>query len=213
MKFERYMPGDFIMFCGPFRNGKTSGAVRLAFDLWRRGYPVVSNIPLVFSSRLITTIDEVLELRNVVFLWDEIQATLDSRNFSGPMQIKVTQESIYFGKRGNILIMTTPDLSLVDIRYRTYTYHVYNVRKYRMNGRYYGVNEYCSHNPTLGTLLSKGKFKQSLSKYGPLFDTYYEQVILLPAADSEYVKAAARRKRADDARIVNMSPAMVKGLL
>lgn len=201
MKFERYLPGDFIMFCGPFRNGKTSGAVRLAYHLWRRGYAVVSNIPLLFSSRLITTIDEVLELRNVVFLWDEIQATLDSRNFSGPLQIKVTQESIYFGKRGNILIMTTPDLILVDIRYRTYTHHVYNVRKIYQGGQYWAINEYCWYNATREMLLPRGKFKQSLLRYAGLFDTFYEKVILNPASDSEYIKAAARRKRADADKI------------
>lgn len=205
MKFENYLPGDFILFQGPFRNGKTSGAVRLAYQLWKRGYTVVSNIPLLFSSRLITTLDEVFMLRGVVFLWDEIQATLDSRNFAGAAQIKLTQESIYFGKRGNVLIMTTPDLILVDVRYRTYTHHVYNVKKIRQNGHYYAVNEYCTYNEARGLLMPHGKFKQSLERYGGLFDTLYEKVILEIDPAGEYANPGARPKGATGGRTQKLS--------
>jgi hypothetical protein len=128
---ENYMPGDFIACTGDLRKGKTMNAFRLARALFRKGYRVRSNVPFHFGPMAdrqpVLYLDEFVELTDCVFVWDEIQASLDSRLSKSQTVIKLTQESILIGKRGIILIYTSPALSMVDIRYRMLTRNIYQM--------------------------------------------------------------------------------------
>lgn len=196
MKFELYLPGDFVVFSGYLRQGKTLNAVRVAWDLAHRlGMPVVSNIPISFSEQLVTTVEEVYSLRNKIFLWDEIQATLDSREFSAAQSIRLTKESIYFGKRGNVLLMTTPNLQMVDVRYRILTHNVYRVRKRYTRRRGWGalVRRFF-YDSTLDLLYPMQKWFMGFAPYVGTYDTNYELVVL--GSSNEDVKPASIKKAA-----------------
>jgi hypothetical protein len=123
---KSYRNGDFIGFFGALRSGKTLGAVRLANLLSRRhNLPIVSNIPVVGMAERISTLEQVQSLRNVVFVWDEVQASLDSREFAQAASVTLTRDLIMWGKRGIILLYTSPAFKTVDVRLRRLTRHCY----------------------------------------------------------------------------------------
>lgn len=177
---ENYLPGDFIGCVGDLRKGKTMNAVRIAYYLRRRfGYPVVSNIPIHFpgerACRKISTIDEFVNLTDCVFVWDEIQASLDSRMSKSDIVIRLTQESILIGKRGIILIWTSPALRMVDVRYRGLTRQIYSItQKARIRGSFVSRVVWSEHLLDFDmVLMQRAIFPMHLSKYYGLYDTLY----------------------------------------
>lgn len=175
MYSENYLPGDFIGCVGDLRKGKTMNAVRIARSLHRRGYRVASNIPIVFADTLVQSFDDFIKLRDCVFVWDEIQASLDSRNSKSMTVMALTQESIYIGKRGIILIYTSPSLRMVDIRYRELTRNIYQMtRKALVRGKWRTRVEWC-YQPVGSdqVLMPIGVFALQHERYYGLYDTLW----------------------------------------
>jgi hypothetical protein len=184
MPVEEYYPGDFIAIVGYLRRGKTMNAVRIAYDLYLRGWNVVSNIPLTFSSSpRLTWIEQVYEIRNSVILWDEAPLTLDSRQFAD--NVRATQQGVLFGKRGNITIMTMPVFSTLDKRFRELTHSVYLVHQKAelYPDEWYSYITWCYYPLEGVTLYPYGSFLLPHAPYRDLFDTLFEDVILLPDPD------------------------------
>lgn len=172
---ENYKPGDFIACLGDLRMGKTMNAIRLARMLHRQGWQVYSNIPISFAAGRTATVTQFFELRDCVFVFDEIQATLDSRNSHAKLLMRLTQESIYIGKRGIILIYTSPSLRMVDIRYRGLTRHVYLMTaKALVQGRWITRVEWCKHSVDTDMLLErKGVFPLYHDQYYGTYPTLF----------------------------------------
>lgn len=198
------MPGDFIGCVGDLRKGKTMNAVRIAYALHRRqGYPVVSNIPICFPGELpcrrISTFDEFINLQDCVFVWDEIQASLDSRMSKADIVIALTQESILIGKRGIILIWTSPALRMVDVRYRGLTRNIYSItQKARIGGNFVSRVVWSEHLLDFDmVLMQRAIFPLHLSKYYGLYDTLYgkrpgEKLTIGPGASGAPASGARR---------------------
>lgn len=173
----QYYPGTFAASTGFLRAGKTMNAVRIAAMLYRRGWPVVSNVSIQFARR-IQYIQELLEVRQSVIVWDEIQATLDSRDWGSDKARNLTQEGILFGKRGNIVLYTCPHFGMVDVRFRQLTQWVYTCRKVQFREQPVSVLELYWY-PGVGevyTLVSK-RLMYHRNYYG-LYSTLDEKVAL-----------------------------------
>lgn len=193
---ERYMPGDFIACTGDLRKGKTMNAFRIAHSLFKKGYRVRSNVPFYFGPvadrRPVLFFDEFQQLTDCVFVWDEIQASLDSRQSKSQTIIKLTQESIYIGKRGIILIYTSPALSMVDIRYRMLTRNIYQMTtKAKMRQGYVTRVEWLHHvNGQDGVTMPIGIFPLIHRKYYGSYDTLWgrrvgESLVIRERPDAE----------------------------
>lgn len=174
LPFERYAPGDFIGLFGALRSGKTLGAVRLAMLLSRRyGLPVASNIP-VTGAGLLRSLDALLALRGAVVVWDEVQASLDSREWSSAQSKALTRELIMFGKRGLIVVYTSPAFANVDVRIRRLTRYVYVTRRrLRVSGSDYAVYQWCTHWYADDVLTPVYQFALRLSDWYGCYDTLY----------------------------------------
>ena len=172
----QFYPGDFICSCGYLRAGKTMNSVRLALNLHLKGWNIVSNIDVKFATQRLKYIEELYEVRNSVILLDEVQATIDSRDFA--KNVTVTQQGIYFGKRGNIVIMTTPHFGMLDIRYRQLTRYLFQCRRVVRHGKGYTVVEPYIHDG-MDNLKSTGKFVMKQELYYGLYDTLDENVALI----------------------------------
>lgn len=166
-------------------------AVRIAYGLHLLyGLPVISNVPITFG-RLITTADEILHARNHICIWDEMQDSLDSRAFQ--RNIEATQQAIYTGKRGNILIYTSPDFSMFDKRYRILTRYLYYCEK-PIPGRSIITRAVFRGGAEAAIA---GRFMIKHKEWGPLYDTLYEDVRLLPATERLSGASTADRRRSD----------------
>jgi hypothetical protein len=176
---EQYLPGDFIACTGYLRSGKTMNAVRIAYALYKRGWNVVANFDVSFASQRLKHIEELYEVRKSVILFDEVQETLDSRDFKN--NVAATQQGVYFGKRGNITIFTLPHFGMLDVRFRQLTQYVYLVRKTRYKGGYASHIHWCWY-PGVGDILKPyGAFVMPHSnKIGALYNTLDENVKLVP---------------------------------
>jgi hypothetical protein len=125
LPFETYAPGDFVAFTGPLRSGKTLGAVRLALVLSARyAIPVASNIPIRTAS-VLRSLDDIQSLRGAVVVWDEIQVSLDSREWAKSSARDLTRDLMLWGKRGLIVLYTSPAFATVDVRVRRLTRRCY----------------------------------------------------------------------------------------
>ncbi|HEU4329450.1 MAG TPA: hypothetical protein VFS21_40305 [Roseiflexaceae bacterium] len=112
-------PGDWVVASGRFRHGKTATVTRMAYRLYRQGWPVYANYDVRFAQRL-TKLEEVYECRDCVLLLDELMVLVDSRKSASAQQVEFTQIGAFFGKRGVIILGTVSHLSFVDVRIRTY---------------------------------------------------------------------------------------------
>lgn len=174
----KFYAGDFICSTGYLRQGKTMNSVRLAYNLYRRGWRVVSNIEISFQAKRLRTIEDLYETRNSVIVWDEIQDTIDSRSFA--TNVEVTKNGIFFGKRGNILIMTTPHFGMLDIRFRQLTQYVFVCRKIAYQGSFSSVVNAFWYSGVGDELKKLGCFVMPHSPWYGVYDTLDESVRLVP---------------------------------
>ncbi len=166
--------GDFIGFFGALRSGKTLGAVRLGVLLAQRhGLRLVSNIP-VRGADMVRSLADVQSLRDAVFVWDEVQASLDAREFAQAASVTLTRDLIMWGKRGLILLYTSPAFRTVDVRLRRLTRHCYiTSARYASSSGVYVLYEYWRHPYGDDVLSSVSSYAVRIDDWYGAYDTLY----------------------------------------
>ena len=174
LPFERYFPGSFIGVFGALRSGKTLMACRLGVSLSRSlGLDLVSNIP-VRGARRVATLDDLAELRGAVLIWDEVQVSLDSREWASDDARRLTRDMILWGKRGIVCVYTSPSFATVDVRLRRLTQYVYvTAGRYRRGGADYAVYRWHEHPYADDALVERYRFALRLDAWYGVYDTLY----------------------------------------
>jgi len=200
LPFERYMPGAFIGVFGALRSGKTLMACRLAVCLARSlGLDLVGNIP-VRGARRIFTLDDLAALRGAVLVWDEVQVSLDSREWSSEAARCLTRDMILWGKRGVVCVYTSPSFQTVDVRLRRLTQYVYvTAGRFRRSGADYAVYRWHEHPYADDVLVERYRFALRLDSWYGVYDTLYgaapgDTLAILPAPAPAPALAPARRR-------------------
>jgi hypothetical protein len=192
------MPGAFVGVFGALRSGKTLMACRLGVVLAARlGLDLVSNIP-VRGARRVATLDDLAALRGAVLIWDEVQVSLDSREWASDDARRLTRDMILWGKRGVLCVYTSPAFQTVDVRLRRLTQYVYvTAGRFRRAGVDYAV--YCWHeHPYADDVLhERYRFGLRLDLWYGVYDTLYgaspgDTLAILPAPAP--TPALARRR-------------------
>lgn len=112
------------IYVGGLGAGKTLGAVKECFALYRRGFTIYSNIGLKFPYVPLTKqvfedlIHDKAGLQNAVILLDEIHIWIDSRSSMKKKNKIITYFLLQTRKRNVRLFCTTQDISQVDVRLR-----------------------------------------------------------------------------------------------
>ena len=203
LPFERYMPGSFIGVFGALRSGKTLMACRLGVTLARSlGLDLVSNIPVV-GARRVAALDDLAALRGAVLIWDEVQVSLDSREWASDDARRLTRDMILWGKRGIVCVYTSPSFATVDVRLRRLTQYVYvTAGRFRRAGVDYAVYRWHEHPYADDVLVERYRFALRLSDWYGVYDTLYgasagDTLAILPAPSSPSlspVPAPVRRR-------------------
>jgi len=200
LPFERYHPGAFVGVFGALRSGKTLMACRLAVCLARSlGLDLVGNIP-VRGARRITTLDDLAALRGAVLVWDEVQVSLDSREWASDAARCLTRDMILWGKRAIICVYTSPSFATVDVRLRRLTQYVYvTAGRFRRSGVDYAVYRWHEHPYADDVLVERYRFALRLSDWYGVYDTLYgaavgDTLAILPASAPAPALAPARRR-------------------
>jgi len=200
LPFERYAPGAFVGIFGALRSGKTLMACRLGVTLARSlGLDLVSNIP-VAGARRIVTLDDLAALRGAVLVWDEVQVSLDSREWASEAARCLTRDMILWGKRGVVCIYTSPAFQTVDVRLRRLTQYVYvTAGRYRRGGADYAVYRWHEHPYADDVLVERYRFALRLDAWYGVYDTLYgasagDTLAILPSPSPAPALAPARRR-------------------
>ena len=200
LPFERYYPGAFVGVFGALRSGKTLMACRLGLVLARSlGLDLVSNIP-VAGARRIFTLDDLAALRGAVLVWDEVQVSLDSREWASEAARCLTRDMILWGKRGVICVYTSPSFQTVDVRLRRLTQYVYvTAGRFRRSGVDYAVYRWHEHPYADDVLVEHYRFALRLDAWYGIYDTLYgaspgDTLAILPAPALAPALAPARRR-------------------
>jgi hypothetical protein len=174
LPFERYMPGAFVGVFGALRSGKTLMACRLGLVLARSlGLDLVSNIP-VAGARRVATLDDLAALRGAVLVWDEVQVSLDSREWASESARCLTRDMILWGKRGVVCVYTSPSFQTVDVRLRRLTQYVYvTAGRFRRSGADYAVYRWHEHPYADDVLVERYRFALRLDAWYGVYDTLY----------------------------------------
>jgi hypothetical protein len=187
LPFERYYPGAFVGIFGALRSGKTLMACRLGVTLARSlGLDLTANIP-VRGARRIATLDDLADLRGAVLIWDEVQVSLDSREWASEAARGLTRDMILWGKRGIVCVYTSPGFSTVDVRLRRLTQYVYvTAGRFRRAGVDYAVYRWHEHPYADDVLQERYRFALRLSDWYGVYDTLYgaspgDTLAILPA--------------------------------
>ena len=198
LPFERYAPGAFVGVFGALRSGKTLMACRLGLVLARTlGLDLVSNIP-VLGARRVATLDDLASLRGAVLVWDEVQVSLDSREWASEAARALTRDMILWGKRAIICVYTSPSFATVDVRLRRLTQYVYvTACRFRRSGVDYAVYRWHEHPYADDVLVERYRFALRLSDWYGVYDTLYgasagDTLAILPAPAP--APAIARRR-------------------
>lgn len=167
--------GDVVFYVGALRSGKTMSAVA---DALSSGAPIRSNIP-VRGALLCQTVADLLAPAPslTVVLWDEIQATLNAREFAKAANVDISKLLIYLGKRNLALLATAPSWLMVDVNLRRLATRVVHVvrRTPELAVRYeYGYNSVTDAlTPRATRVLRYAHWRGS-------YDTLAETVVLRP---------------------------------
>jgi hypothetical protein len=198
LPFERYHPGAFVAIFGALRSGKTLMACRLGVTLARTlGLDLVSNIP-VAGARRVATLDDLVALRGAVLIWDEVQVSLDSREWASDDARRLTRDMILWGKRAIVCVYTSPSFQTVDVRLRRLTQYVYvTAGRFRRSGVDYAVYRWHEHPYADDVLVERYRFALRLDAWYGVYDTLYgashgDTLAILPAPAP--APALARRR-------------------
>lgn len=116
-----------VLFVGSMGSGKTLSMVKTAYDYYKQGYKIVSNMKLNFPHRYITSQDvqefaiNQEQLYNTVVLIDEIHIFMDSRRSASKKNLLTSYFLTQTRKQKVKLLATTQHRHQVDRRLRDNT--------------------------------------------------------------------------------------------
>jgi len=203
-----FRPGSVVAITGDLGSGKTMCAVRLLLAELAAGRRVVANIPTIFAPRA-RYLEHFTEARRSSILWDEMQESLDSREYRS--NVTATRKAIFLRKRGNVLFYTVPDISMVDKRIRLLTNYVVACHVLRT-----GLSLVQMYRASAsGAIRLLGKHLLYHHIWGGFYDSYDEDVLLLPFASSpdSVVTGRSRVARPAPTERVPAPDALVPSLL
>lgn len=139
-----------IGLIGRMGTGKTLSAVRYAYNYYKQGYSIYSNIKLNFPHTFIGLQDLVdyananINFEKSVILVDEMHVLLDSRS-SGSKRNKILTHLIvltrHLGKRGGCHVLYTSQfIHQVDKRLRSNTDILIKCQSRKLRGEQYTLN-------------------------------------------------------------------------
>lgn len=182
-------PGTIIANTGLLRMGKTMNATRLAYVEHLAGSKVYTNYDTAFSER-IQNMPQLFNVKEGVIVLDELQATLDSREFS--KNIGLTHWLTLIGKMGLSLIYTAQHFGMVDLRVRQLTGWLYMAeKKFYPNGQPATVLALYSVSP-MGMALLQRRFIMPHKPLYRLYDTFDRRVVLGKSAGELAISPMAR---------------------
>lgn len=114
--------GEYVAFCGPLGSGKTLNMTRVAAMDAIGGRKVYANYPTAFAQS-IDSIPHLFSIRDALICLDELQATMDSREFKKAGDL--AQWILIVRKLGCSVLYTTQSFGFVDLRVRQITTYVY----------------------------------------------------------------------------------------
>jgi len=183
-----FRSGSVVAITGDLGSGKTMCAVRLLLHERAAGRQVVANIPTIFAPRA-RFLEHFTETRRTSILWDEMQESLDSREYRS--NVTATRKAIFLRKRGNVLFYTVPDISMVDKRIRLLTNYVIACQVLRS-----GLSLVQMYRASAsGALRLIARYPLYHHIWGGFYDSYDEDVLLLPFASADSVPVSPGRKR------------------
>jgi hypothetical protein len=128
----------------------------------------------VRGARRIFTLDDLAALRGAVLVWDEVQVSLDSREWASEAARALTRDMILWGKRGVVCIYTSPAFQTVDVRLRRLTQYVYvTAGRFRRSGVDYAVYRWHEHPYADDVLVERYRFALRLDAWYGVYDTLY----------------------------------------
>lgn len=199
------IPGSVVAITGYLGAGKTMAATYFLFQEFLRGRKVIANIPTIFAPRA-RFLEHFTESLRTSILWDELQESLDSREYRN--NVLATRRAIFLRKRGNVLFYTVPDISMVDRRIRLLTNYICSCSVLRDG---VSIVTMYSSKPN-GSVNRLGALLLEHSIYGGLYDSFDEDVLLLPYALPEVAKPPRRATRARGPEPVGQGPRPVAAL-
>lgn len=167
--------GDVVFYVGALRSGKTMSAVA---DALASAAPIRANIDVAGATRVETVTELLAPAASLtIVVWDEIQATLNAREFAKSSNIDISKTLIYLGKRNLALLATAPSWLMVDVNLRRLATRVVHVvrRSSDLAVRY----EY-SYNSVTDSLTPRATRVLRYARYRGLYDTLSESVVLRP---------------------------------
>lgn len=191
--------GEYIAFCGPLGSGKTLNMTRVAAMDAIGGRNVAANYPTSFA-RPIRSIPDLFSLRDTLILLDELQATMDSREFKKAGDL--AQWILIVRKLGCSVCYTTQSFSFVDTRVRQITSYVYQCEPATWDGMNATKVELYAVRNEVGRLIRKFIMPHSELLYS-LYDSFDINVKLTEAgkeASFAYNPTGARESAPDPVR-------------
>jgi hypothetical protein len=182
-----FRPGSVVAITGDLGSGKTMCAVRLLLAERAAGRRVLANIPTVFAPRA-RYLEHFTETKRTSILWDELQESLDSREYRN--NVTATRKAIFLRKRGNVLFYTVPDISMVDKRIRLLTNYIVACQVLRT-----GLSLVAMYRASAsGAIRLVGKHLLYHHIWGGFYDSYDEDVLLLPFTSADVPVTLARKR-------------------
>jgi hypothetical protein len=116
-------------FVGILRSGKTLSMVEAAYNHYKQGAKIYSNIHLnsrIIPHTFINSIEQLDKIRGdinhpAILLLDEIWRWLDSRKWKGSKNDIITKIIMFSGKRGIIIYCTSQNFHQIEKRIRDVT--------------------------------------------------------------------------------------------
>ena len=120
-------------------SGKTLLMVKMAYDYYKQGKIIYSNVKLNFPFNLIDYEDIVeCRLKNAVVLLDEIHQLLPARNSLRKISRLIVDGFLSMVRKSDLIVLGTTQLDRkVDIRFREEADFIYECSKYAFIDRYW----------------------------------------------------------------------------
>jgi len=112
-------------------DGKTLFLVKKAYEKYRKGYTVYSNVHLNFPYKHIK-VDDIIncKLQNGVVIWDEIHIHLPARRSLSKTNVKICDGFLSMVRKKNLEIFgSTQTTRKVDVRFRDEADYLYQCKK------------------------------------------------------------------------------------
>ena len=159
-------------------SGKTLFLVKKAYEYWKKGYKVYSNIALKFPYTPINLQDIVdCKLENGIVIWDEIHVNLPARRSMSKKSIAICDGFLSMIRKKKLEVYgTTQTPYKVDVRFRDEKDYVYLAEKWiYTEGSWQKDNkDFDKDTPVMIKLKIQDLFNGAEIEYNFLANSYYD---------------------------------------